>query len=178
MDPGGSEHVPANNTRVTIRLSPVISNQEPYRYLELRIIDAVSGLEIVHVQLHAQDALDLLSNSQVGDLDGIEAWVIDRPLRDKLGFVHVHVSRDFPSFPPEGWEADGDRYATWKAALKNWADETAVAIGCDSATCSPRNTGRTTVTVRSYLPPDTDTESWRRTKGEILAALPGPAGGG
>lgn len=160
--------MPAPNARICVRLAFVTSNEEPHHYAELRIEDAASSLMIAVIPLDGNNLMELLGNQLVGGVDGIPAWLLDRPGRDQLGLTNVTVSRTFPR--ESRGELTGE---AWKNALQNWADQATRLINGMTNEVRPNNSGGHQVIIRLYVPAE-DAENIARTANTWLTSWPGP----
>lgn len=88
--------MPKPNARLTMRLTPVTSNQEPDRYMSLVIEDITSGMRIASFELLGEHLLDLLGGRQVGGVDGMPAYLVEPADRPVLGCHVFHTEHRFP----------------------------------------------------------------------------------
>lgn len=140
--------MPEANARLTMRLTPVTSNQDPDRYMSLVIEDVTSGLRIASFELLEEHLLDLLGNRQVGGHDGIPAWLIEPERRNALG---MNTFRTEHAFPAAQYNDD---------TVDRWASRVSGALGAASYSVSPSNTGQLRVAFTYYtsagLPADVE----------------------
>jgi hypothetical protein len=143
---------------------------EPGRYLKLELTDIPSNLIIAVLELDAAAVLELLSSTQVGSVDGVPAWLIPERMRRNLGKINVHVSRQFPSYPPDESKLT---VAQWAAELEAFAEFARKALGGAVIQVSPKNHGSTNIVIRSYQEPD-DADYWVAHSQQFLDKLTGP----
>lgn len=127
--------MPQPNAHLTMRLTPVTSNQEPERYMSLVIEDVRSGLRIASFELVGDDLLDLLGGRQVGGVDGVPAYLIEPEHRPALG---CHTFTTEHHFPMSQYNDD---------TVERWAKRTSGALGAANYRLSKSNQG----TLRVYF---------------------------
>lgn len=130
--------MPQPNAHLTMRLTPVTSNRDPERYMSLVIEDITSGLRIASFELLGEHLLDLLSNRQVGSVDGLPAYLIEPEMRGALG---CHTFLTDHRFPTGKYNDD---------TVERWAQRTSRALDAAKYGISKNNAGMIVVTFTYY----------------------------
>lgn len=130
--------MPENNARLTLRLSPVTSNRDPGHYMALVIEDAISGLRVASFELMGEHLLDLLSGRQVGSVEGVPAYLIERENRGALG-CHSFLTQHH--FPMGRYNDD---------TVERWAASTSRALDAAEHRVKKNNAGQIVVTFVYY----------------------------
>jgi len=153
--------MPNHNARLTMRLTPVTSNQEPELYLSLVIEDAISGLRVAAFDLLPQDVMDLMSQRQVGGVDGVKAWLLEPEMRDALGMKQFTTNYNFPAS-----QYNDD-------TVERWARRISGALGAASYSVSMSNDRQLRVRFTYYtnaLPASVEREREQRQAAMDVAA--------
>lgn len=130
--------MPTSNARLTIRMTQVTSNKEPYHYTRLEVDDATSGLTIASIELSPKDVVDLISSRLVGDVDGLPAYLIEPEMRGALGCHTFNTKYHFPS----------SRHT--EEAVEAWAKRTSGALDAAKYRTSKNNSGQIVVLFTYY----------------------------
>lgn len=130
--------MPDPNARLTMRLTSVTSNQDPEHYMVLKIEDATSGLTVAQFELLGDDLMDLLSNRQVGGVDGVPAYLVEPTSRPALGCHRFTTDVRF-----RGSQYNDD-------TVERWAGRTSGALDAASYRISKNNDGMIVVTFVYY----------------------------
>ena len=146
--------MPENNARLTMRMTQVTSNQEPYHYTILRVEDATSGLLVAEFELSPKDVVDLIASRQVGDVEGLPAYLVEPEMRAALGCRSFNTSHHFPTSKYNDDTVD------------RWAKRTAGALGAAKWRTSKNNAGQIVVLFTYYTQVTTDArmEELRETR--------------
>lgn len=155
--------MPDPNTKLTMRLSPVTSNKAPYRYLALTIEDVASGTRFVQMNLEPEHVMQMISNQQVGEVQGMDAWLLPAEHRHQLGKLSRNVS------------VDVERWGRERADINQWAEHARVAIRADSVSARAQNTGNWHIVFTFYLDPAReDLSAYMADRQTLLDELPRP----
>jgi hypothetical protein len=156
--------MPENNARLTVRLSPVTSNIEPSRYLSLVVEDAASGQRIVQIALLGDALLDLFSGRQVGDVEGLPAYLIEESERVTLGKTRTNTSRRFSAA------------SHTEGAVTQWAERNAVVLGAHSFSVKRNNSAQYVALFTYYadVPEGRELETWTGIKQAAMDVLSTP----
>lgn len=130
--------MPPANARLTMRMTHVTSNQEPYRYTKLEVEDATSGLTVASFELSPDQVVDLIASRLVGDVDGIPAWLIEPELRGALGCHSFNTTCRFRAYQYNDDTVD------------RWAKRTSSALGAAKYRTSKNNSGQIVVVFTYY----------------------------
>lgn len=136
--------MPPANARLTMRMTQVTSNTEPYQYTSLEIDDATSGLTIAAFELSPQDVVDLIAARLVGGVDGVAAWLIEPELRGALGCRMFNTSHRFAA----------SQYT--EDTVQRWAGRTSKALGAAKFRVSKNNSSQIVVLFTYYTRATTD----------------------
>lgn len=144
--------MPTPNARLQLQLTRASNNgMDGSADFQLKIIDATSTLTLAEVYLDADAFADLMSIRMTGSAEGVPAWLLPAPARDRLGLHPANVSRDFElgSFKQE--------------TAKGWAEGALDALGATTFD-PPRLTGSGGRTwrfiFRHYLPSPEAAQAW------------------
>lgn len=154
--------MPNPNARLTLRLTSVISNIEPERYMALKIEDAASGQTVAQFELLGEHLLDLLSGREVGAMGGLPAFLIEEKNRPTLGKKMGIVERRFSM---------GDYN---EDTIQRWATLHSGALDFHQFSVTKNNAAQYVVVFRFYEQPEL-VESVRAVKQATVYHLPGPA---
>jgi len=130
--------MPDPNAHLTMRLSPVVSNMEPYRYMSLVIVDITSGRRIAEFELLPEHLMELLSSSQIGGVSGIPAWLIEPEDRHALGKNSFTTQRRF------------NVHKHNDDTVRRWAQKNSAAAGAHTFRVSKNNASQIVVTFVFY----------------------------
>lgn len=130
--------MPPANARLTMRMTQVTSNREPYQYTRLEIEDATSGLTIAQFELSPKDVVDLIASRQVGEVEGLPAWLIEPEMRTALGCRSFNTSHRFRASQYNDDTVD------------RWAKRISGALGAAKWRTSKNNEGQIVVLFTYY----------------------------
>lgn len=136
--------MPPANAHLTMRMTQVTSNQEPYQYTKVEVEDATSGLTIASFELSPDQVVDLIAGRLVGDVDGVPAWLIEPELRGALGCRSFTTSCRFRTY-----QCNDD-------TVDRWAKRTSGALGAATYATSRNNSHQTVVLFRYCTQSTTD----------------------
>lgn len=123
---------------VTVELSHVTSNREPYRYALLTVTDAANHHRIVEVALTPQQFYQMISSHQTGE--EIPAEVIEARTLAHLGKKTNAFSRTFQrDYDHARITYDGDLNAV--PSLVAWAEGMKISLWAHRWSWSSRNNG-------------------------------------